>query len=200
MNWRQSHGCKHTLNTSLSIHSYIIRQLGSLYWNGIKCALHSLQATVIRGKNMVALTTLLPLLISIMIVSAGVSSRQKNQFLRLHNRARLSVPDAANMLEMTWDRRLASSAQDYADNCRFSHSTNRYRQNTSSAPWSWIGENIYLTSSVNPKNIVSRALSHWVSEKSHYNRDTDYCDDGEECGHYKQVCEDNPPIISDKSE
>jgi hypothetical protein len=130
--------------------------------------------------------TAIPLLLY-MTAIGGSGLGQRGQFIRHHNRVRSTVSDAANMLRVSWDLRLARSAQMQAQKCDFSHSTNSYRQSTSEAPWKWIGENIYLTSKKSPSNAARQAVVHWFSERANYNKVNNTCKSGKECGHYTQV-------------
>ena len=121
--------------------------------------------------------------------AGGVTRRQlRKRFLRQHNIARREETNATNMCKMKWDRNLAKSAQQYADQCDFAHSTNTYRREVSGqTQWSWIGENIYLTTQMNPDDIVNMATNSWKEEKAYYDFNTRTCQQGKVCGHYTQV-------------
>ena len=121
--------------------------------------------------------------------AGGVPKRQlRKRFLRQHNIARREETNATNMCKMKWDRNLAKSAQQYADQCDFAHSTNTYRREVSGrTQWSWIGENIYITTQMNPDDIVNMATNSWKEEKAYYDFNTRTCQQGKVCGHYTQV-------------
>ena len=121
--------------------------------------------------------------------AVGVTRRQlRKRFLRQHNIARREETNAADMLRLKWDRKLAKSAQQYADQCNFAHSTNSYRREVSGrTQWSWIGENIYLTTQMNPDDIVNMSTNSWKEEKAYYDFNTRTCQPGKVCGHYTQV-------------
>ena len=121
-------------------------------------------------------------------VTGGVTRRQlKRRFIRQHNIARREETNAADMLRLKWDKRLAKSAQSYADMCDFAHSTNAYRQEVSGTPWDWIGENIFITTLMNPEDIVDMTISSWREEEAYYDFFNRTCQPGKVCGHYLQV-------------
>ena len=129
------------------------------------------------------------LVLAVLSAAAGQATRRqiKRGFLKQHNIARREETNAADMLKLKWDRRLAKSAQSYADQCNFAHSTTEYRQEVSRARWDWIGENIYITTLMNPDDIVDMAINTWKKEKSYYNYSTHTCQPQKVCGHYLQV-------------
>ena len=121
-------------------------------------------------------------------VTGGVTRRQlKRRFIRQHNIARREETNAADMLRLKWDKRLAKSAQSYADMCDFAHSTNAYRQEVSGTRWDWIGENIFITTLMNPEDIVDMTISSWREEEAYYDFFNRTCQPGKVCGHYLQV-------------
>lgn len=80
---------------------------------------------------------------------------------------------------MNWDESLAQSAQAYANECVWQHSTNRIN----------VGENLYVEGSSNPEHVtpLSQAVDSWASEYVFYNFNTTGCQSGEMCGHYTQI-------------
>ena len=53
--------------------------------------------------------------------------------------------------------------------------------------FSWIGENLYVTSTSNPEVTMNTAIQAWYDEISNYNYDSNTCEPGKACGHYTQV-------------
>ena len=85
-----------------------------------------------------------------------------------------------------WDQDLAEFAQQYADGCRFAHSSSADRMGLVDG-FSWIGENLYVTSALNPESVVDAAIQAWYNEISDYDYDSNTCAPGKVCGHYTQV-------------
>jgi len=52
---------------------------------------------------------------------------------------------------------------------------------------SWIGENLYVTNSSSPDRVINIATQSWYNEITDYDYDSDPCEPGKACGHYKQV-------------
>lgn len=134
-----------------------------------------------------ALCCVLLVLATLLIAEGRVTRRQRRSFLQQHNSVRRKETNAADTLKMKWDKKLARSAQAYADQCNFAHSSNKYRQDVSGAPWGWIGENIYLTSLRSPSNIVDKTIESWKAEKAYYSYPRNECQSRKVCGHYLQV-------------
>ena len=134
-----------------------------------------------------ALFCILLVLAAILVAESKITRRQRRGFFKQHNSARREEKNAADMLRMKWDKKLARSAQAYADQCNFAHSTNKYRQDVSGTPWDWIGENIFITSLRSPDNIVDMAIENWKAEKAYYSYEQNKCQSNEVCGHYLQV-------------
>lgn len=89
------------------------------------------------------------------------------QLLRAHNavRAEVGTPPLA------WSEPVAQSAKQYAERCKWGHSSTSY------------GENLYAASSGgSPDDVVTT----WANEKKFYDRSSGKCVGGE-CGHYSQV-------------
>jgi len=85
-----------------------------------------------------------------------------------------------------WDQDLAEFAQQYADGCRFAHSSSADRMGLVDG-FSWVGENLYVTSALNPEAVVDAAIQAWYNEISDYDYDSNTCEPGRACGHYTQV-------------
>jgi len=81
--------------------------------------------------------------------------------------------------ELSWDNNLAESAQQYANQCVWQHSTNRV--NT--------GENLYVqaSSSAGTQTSISQAVDSWAGEYQFYDFGSTTCQAGEMCGHYTQI-------------
>lgn len=89
-----------------------------------------------------------------------------------HNSARASVSPAAQspIPPLTWSATIAKTAQSWADNCMFEHSSGNY------------GENIYADTG---QGTAADVVADWVSEKEDYNYASNSC--AGVCGHYTQV-------------
>nr|XP_043622475.1 pathogenesis-related protein PR-1-like [Erigeron canadensis] len=127
-----------------------------------------------------ATSMILLLFISILLSSSNAAPRSKSlsirlikDFLSIQNRARAKI----HMPPLIWDRRLARYANIYArkrkQDCLLKHSNGPY------------GENIFWGSG-NKWSPVQAAAS-WVAEGRWYNRQSNSCTGGRECGHYTQI-------------
>ena len=85
-----------------------------------------------------------------------------------------------------WDQDLAEFAQQYADGCRFAHSSSADRMGLVDG-FSWIGENLYVTSALEPDEVVDAAIQAWHDEIYDYDYESNSCESGRVCGHYTQV-------------
>ena len=85
-----------------------------------------------------------------------------------------------------WDQDLAEFAQQYADGCRFAHSSSADRMGLVDG-FSWIGENLYVTSALEPDEVVDAAIQAWHDEIYDYDYESNTCESGRVCGHYTQV-------------
>lgn len=98
---------------------------------------------------------------------------EKEALLFMHNEDRRQQ-GASNMMQLSWDDKIAKHAQEYADTCPSDHSTNRGEMN--------LGENLAWGM---PSMSVFQAMDGWVEkEKVDYNYDTNTCKPGKMCGHY----------------
>ncbi|XWV25063.1 putative peptidase inhibitor 15-like isoform X2 [Tupanvirus deep ocean] len=107
-------------------------------------------------------------------------STQAQQFVSAHNNYRNNTdPRATNMQPIQWANDLATSASNWAAQCKWEHSRTPN-----------VGENLYAssirTSNTNTYNPTD-AVNSWGNEKLNYNYDTNSCAPGEVCGHYTQV-------------
>ncbi|KAH0727309.1 hypothetical protein KY284_003174 [Solanum tuberosum] len=93
-------------------------------------------------------------------------------YVNAHNEARRQV----GVGPMTWDNRLATFAQNYANqragDCRMQHSGGPYGENLASAF---------------PQLNAAGAVQQWVNERQWYNYNSNTCQAGRVCGHYTQV-------------
>jgi hypothetical protein len=97
-----------------------------------------------------------------------------NGITAAHNAARAAVMPMPTtpMPALTWSSTVAATAQAWANNCQWMHSTSSY------------GENIFAdTGQSNAQAVVA----DWVSEKQFYTYSTNTCQAGKSCGHYTQV-------------
>ncbi|KAI3715920.1 hypothetical protein L6452_22913 [Arctium lappa] len=118
--------------------------------------------------------SLLILAMSMAILHFSQAQNSPQDFVNAHNRARAQV----GVGPMTWDSRVASFAQNYANqrrgDCQLIHSQNR--------PY---GENLAGGSGFELTGV--RAVDLWVGEKADYDYNSNTCAPGKVCGHYTQV-------------
>ncbi|KAL7601809.1 pathogenesis-related protein PR-1 type [Lactuca sativa] len=117
---------------------------------------------------------LLLLAIFMGIINFSQAQNSPQDFVNAHNRARAQV----GVGPMTWDSRVASFAQNYANqrrgDCRMMHSQNRpYGENLAS------GSGFVMTG--------VDAVNMWVGEKADYDYNSNTCAPNKVCGHYTQV-------------
>lgn len=85
----------------------------------------------------------------------------------------------------TWDETVARTAQNWANQCEFEHS-------------SGYGQNLYIAgifplptdqtaTDEQMKRTVVEAVHNWMAEKPYYDYDSNTCAEGKMCGHYTQV-------------
>jgi len=101
-----------------------------------------------------------------------------------HNRARReATPAASNMMKMIWDERLGQTAEAYSRQCTFAHSKGRRAAN-----FSYVGENIYISSFPRPAaQVLRNSIVAWDNEKKDFDFALNGCKPGKKCGHYTQV-------------
>jgi uncharacterized protein YkwD len=99
-----------------------------------------------------------------------------------HNTARASVSPAPTtpLPSMTWDATLAAAAQDWADQCNFSHHTAGY------------GQNLYASAGGGPPT-PQAVVNNWMSEAEDYDYGANSCSGV--CGHYTQVVWRNSTLL-----
>ncbi|NEO69085.1 CAP domain-containing protein [Moorena sp. SIO3H5] len=113
---------------------------------------------------------------------ASLSSSEQQELLDAHNQYRRQVqPTASNMRELKWDNTLAGVAQNYADTCTWGHNRNRTQQ--AGGKFSYLGENLYLTTNQNHQ--MTAPVDSWYNEVKDY----DYATNSSSgvTGHYTQV-------------
>ncbi|PON86803.1 Ves allergen [Trema orientale] len=114
----------------------------------------------------------LVVLLSTCIVLGSNAQDTPQDYLHAHNSARAEV----SVGELTWDDRLASYAEQYAnqhiDDCNLVHSGGPYGENLA-----WGSADL---SGVD-------AVKMWVDEKVDYDHNSNTCAAGKVCGHYTQV-------------
>lgn len=76
-------------------------------------------------------------------------------------------------------------AQDYSENCAFSHNSKRSTEAAAKGYGKSVGENLFLTTSKDVK--VAAVVESWFSENKNYHLSGNSCDEGKMCGHYTQV-------------
>jgi hypothetical protein len=91
-----------------------------------------------------------------------IHNKYRNQIALQNNNVGPQLPYATNMLQMYWDEELATKAQQWADKCRFKHSTYAYRKQPSYP----VGENMYEAgvSEGFIKMDWNKAISTWFEE------------------------------------
>ena len=116
-----------------------------------------------------------------------LTAAERDNILNLHNVARQSVsPPASDMKTMSWNIELASIAQNYADQCKWAHNSNR---SSASSKYSYVGENIYVQTSTMSNGVLEGGFTSWDNEKDGYHYDqgnSGECSDPP-CGHYTQI-------------
>ena len=134
-------------------------------------------------------TLLLIVVLTINIAQAvKLSAAEKKQIVDTHNFLRTKVyPAAASMQTIVWDTKLEKIAADWASQCKsdsgilLGHNPNRSKTYST-----YVGENIYASSSTTSANVVS-AVNMWFNEAKYFNYSTNKCQAGQVCGHYTQV-------------
>ncbi|XP_024979355.1 pathogenesis-related protein PR-1 type-like [Cynara cardunculus var. scolymus] len=118
--------------------------------------------------------SLLIFVMSTAILHFSQAQNSPQDYVDAHNRARAQV----GVGPMTWDSRVASFAQNYANqrqgDCQLIHSQNR--------PY---GENLAGGSGFELTGVG--AVNLWVGEKADYDYNSNTCAPGKVCGHYTQV-------------
>ncbi|XP_046352728.2 GLIPR1-like protein 1 [Haliotis rufescens] len=107
----------------------------------------------------------------------GFSAAEKQNIVDKHNEYR-RIPNAADMLLMSWDNELEALAQGWAAQCKFAHNPSR----TIASSTSQIGENLSIRS---PSYNEVLSVTSWYNEVSDYTYSSHTCSGT--CGHYTQV-------------
>jgi hypothetical protein len=126
-------------------------------------------------------------------VCADLTQAEKDEVLKIHNDFRRAVaqgnvldvnsvaqPKASNMREMVWSDELAAGAQEWAERCRFEHSSGDYGENLA---WS-SSESAQppLLANLWPNEITKTEIKGSVS-----NFEKDWISQNPQIGHYTQV-------------
>ena len=85
-----------------------------------------------------------------------------------------------------YDKDLAEIAQNYAEECIWSHNGER-----SNEAGRYVGENLYLTSRHRENINFKVVVGSWYSEVKDYTYKDSSCAKGKACGHYTQVSDRN---------
>ncbi|XP_071089290.1 GLIPR1-like protein 1 [Haliotis cracherodii] len=107
----------------------------------------------------------------------GFSEAEKQNIVDKHNEYR-RIPNAADMLLMSWDNELEALAQGWAAQCKFAHNPSR----TIASSTSPIGENLSIKA---PSYNEVSSVTSWYNEVSDYTYSSNTCSNV--CGHYTQV-------------
>ena len=96
--------------------------------------------------------------------------------LRQHNCARKTVVPGASpaIAPLRWSTSIATTAQNYANQCIWQHS---------GTPG--LGENLYAAAPWSTAQTT--AANSWASESIYYNYAANTCAGGQQCGHYTQM-------------
>lgn len=109
----------------------------------------------------------------------GFDAEEKRRLVDKHNVLRRQER-ASDMSFMIWDTDLEDLAQEWAENCDFSHRPNRKNV----GKFAYAGENLFAgTGDYDPLH----AVQLWYDEIEFYNYNTMACRPGEMCGHYTQI-------------
>ncbi len=110
---------------------------------------------------------------------------QEEEFLRLHNEARMAL---ATMPALQWSTPLAEDAKAYANTLALSGKWEHDPKNHGGYANGPYGENLY-TSTLKPT--LADAAEAWIKEKRYYTYgkigDASTCETGQMCGHYTQI-------------
>nr|ACO09983.1 Glioma pathogenesis-related protein 1 precursor [Osmerus mordax] len=106
--------------------------------------------------------------------------------VKMHNSVRSTVKDASDMLFMTWDEGLATTARAWSRKCDVQHNIYLKEPKRVHPSFSSVGENIWTGY---PTSIfsVQSYLNLWVAEVNDYSNQSNTCMQGKICGHYTQV-------------
>lgn len=104
------------------------------------------------------------------------ASPYAREFVTAHNAVRAAVQPAASpaLPDVAWDDSVATTAQAYANGCRFQHSGA-----------SGLGENIYASTGTGAPTPTAVTQS-WAGEAAQYDYASNACRSGA-CGHYTQI-------------
>lgn len=133
-------------------------------------------------------------------LSKGVTEDEIERILSVHNEYRAKVargeeergrgsgqPEAANMMQMSWDDELARIAQMHADQCKFEHDCTECRKTERFG----VGQNLYIykqSQQTKTENDWNRAINDWYSEVDDFSPlNIEPFKFSSDTGHYTQV-------------
>jgi uncharacterized protein YkwD len=119
----------------------------------------------------------------------GGLSDGEQLLLDAHNATRtgtLNPPPSPGLSKVTWDSRLATVAQNYAERCEWSHNGAASQQYAEEGGSGYVGENLSAAWGNETINL-GNMYSGWSEEAGFYDYDANSCQAGEQCGHYTQV-------------
>ncbi|MFK5984774.1 MAG: CAP family protein [Pseudomonadota bacterium] len=136
-------------------------------------------------KTHLILIAFLLVFFSINTIAESISSVQA---VAAHNNVRTKVNNGnysnqpiakPSLLDLVWDPNLADSAQLYANQCIWQHSSNRIHT----------GENLYVAASSNSEQVftIEQAVDSWAGEFVDYDFNNNSCGANKMCGHYTQL-------------
>ena len=119
--------------------------------------------------------------------SADLTPDQQTAILNAHNTVRRNVAAAetqrlgqtVTIPDLTWNPAAAAIAQGWANNLL---ATNTFQHNPNLNGY---GENIYMSTGLNPATAGTAAVQDWAAEAANYTWDTNGCT--AVCGHYTQL-------------
>lgn len=113
-------------------------------------------------------------------VQSLLSPGQIQEVVKAHNDVRKQ--DGGDQLKLTWDDNLAARAQQWANNCSFTHNMLTDCSNTA------VGQNGYMMSGTDLSSVsLSRVVAAWAAEKNNWDFTTMACQAGKVCGHWTQL-------------
>ncbi len=121
-----------------------------------------------------------PLALALLAGGAGAAGSLASRFVRAHNavRAQASPRPSLPLPTLSWSDALASTAQAWANQCRYEHSP-RLRE---------LGHGQNIAAMAPPgRKTPEDVVSLWASEARDYDRAANACRAGRVCGHYTQI-------------
>lgn len=115
------------------------------------------------------------------LVHAQIGDNTKSKILNIHNTQR----SALGIAPLQWDSKLAQVAQNYAEQCIWSHNSGRNNQYKVLGGKSSVGENLALGTYGGYS--VPDLVTLWLKESDYYRYSTNTCSSNQQCGHYTQM-------------